>query len=166
MKQHDARARYLGERLLLRGESLTTAESCTGGLISAVLTEVAGASAWFGFGYITYSNLAKQQLLGVSAETLSSVGAVSERTVREMAEGARSRAAADWSIAVSGVAGPAGGSAEKPVGTVWLAIAGPDGQTEAWLRHFSGNRASIRRQTVDAALERLCRLLDGTTLVA
>lgn len=166
MRKSDARAGYLGERLRLRGETVATAESCTGGLISAALTGVPGSSDWFGFGFVTYSNQAKQRLLGVSAETLSSVGAVSERAVREMAAGACQCSGAEWSIAVSGIAGPGGGSEDKPVGTVWLAIAGPDGLSEAWVRHFDGDRASVRRQTVGAALDRLCHLLDAATLVA
>lgn len=160
MRQTECLAAQLGQQLLARGEWLATAESCTGGLIGAALTDIAGSSQWFGFGYITYSNQAKQHLLGVAAETLAQEGAVSERTVREMAEGARTRSGADWSIAVSGIAGPGGGTADKPVGTVWFAIAGPDGFSEAMVRQFNGGRAEVRAQTVETALKRLTQLLE------
>ena len=154
MQEIDALAQALAARLQARGETLAAAESCTGGLISAALTEVAGASAWFGYGFVTYSNEAKRALLGVSADTLARFGAVSEQTVREMAQGARTRAGADWAVSVSGIAGPSGGSADKPVGTVWFGLAGPDG-CEAFVRHFDGGRAEVRRQTVACALDSL-----------
>jgi nicotinamide-nucleotide amidase len=144
----------LGAVLLARGEQVATAESCTGGLISGALTEVAGSSDWFGYGFVTYSNAAKQSLLGVTAATLARVGAVSERTVREMAAGARRASGAEWSVAVSGIAGPTGGSADKPVGTVWFAVSGPDGD-EAFVCHFAGDRTEVRQETVRRALTRL-----------
>jgi nicotinamide-nucleotide amidase len=132
--------------LLARGETMATAESCTGGMIAAALTDIAGSSAWFGYGMVSYSNQAKQDLLGVSAVTLEAHGAVSEAVVREMAAGARQRAAADWAVAVSGVAGPGGGS---PAG--WHGVAGGGGA--GWLltrfvSYFAGDRAAVRRQTV------------------
>ncbi|MGL6072185.1 CinA family protein [Craterilacuibacter sp.] len=144
----------IGARLRERGQTVATAESCTGGMIAAALTDIAGSSDWFGWGFVSYANAAKCGMLGVNAASLASHGAVSEAVVREMADGARKVAGADWAISVSGIAGPGGGSADKPVGTVWLAIAGPDGG-EAWLRHFSGDRAAVRQQTLDAALTKL-----------
>ncbi|KJV33959.1 damage-inducible protein CinA [Aquitalea magnusonii] len=156
----------LGAALLARGETMATAESCTGGMIAAALTDIAGSSAWFGYGMVSYSNQAKQDLLGVSAATLEAHGAVSEAVVREMAAGARQRAAADWAVAVSGVAGPGGGSPEKPVGMVWLAVAGPDGCSRAWVSYFAGDRAAVRRQTVIAALNTVLEMLAGQPLSA
>lgn len=146
--------RLLGER----GETLATAESCTGGLIAAAITSVAGSSEWFEAGFVTYANRAKTALLGVLPETLAAHGAVSEATVREMASGARARAATTWAVAVSGIAGPTGGTAHKPVGTVCFAWAGPDGVTAA-TRHFRGNRAAVRIQTVEWALAALLQLV-------
>ncbi len=142
----------LGQRLLARGECLASAESCTGGWVAKVCTDQAGSSAWFERGFVTYSNAAKQELLGVAADTLAAHGAVSEATVREMAAGALARSAAHWSLAISGIAGPGGGSADKPVGTVWLAWAGPDGWQQACCKHFDGDRDAVRRQSVAAAL--------------
>jgi len=144
-------AEKLGELLLARGETVATAESCTGGLIAGAITEIAGSSAWFGYGFVSYANAAKQQLLGVPESILIDQGAVSEAVVRAMVEGARQKAGADWAVAVSGVAGPSGGSAEKPVGTVWLAWAGPAG-IETELRHFVGGRHEVRQQTLERAL--------------
>lgn len=112
----------LAQRLLDRGETVSVAESCTGGMIASALTDLAGSSAWFGYGFVTYSNEAKQALLGVSVESLRRHGAVSEAVVREMAAGARAKSGAAWSLAVSGIAGPGGGTAEKPVGTVWVGL--------------------------------------------
>jgi len=151
-----ALAKSAGEELERRGLKLTTAESCTGGWIAKTLTDVAGSSAWFEYGYVTYSNHAKQELLGVSEKTLRTHGAVSAETVLEMARGALSRSSADISVAVSGVAGPDGGSAEKPVGTVWFAWAWRDGEdiqrrTDRAL--LAGDRESVRRQSVATALK-------------
>lgn len=147
-------AQMLGAHLQARGQTVATAESCTGGLIAAAITEIAGSSAWFAYGWVSYANEAKTRLLGVSDAVLAEHGAVSEAVVRAMAEGARLQAGADWAVAVSGVAGPAGGSAEKPVGTVWLAWAGPAG-TQTQLQHFAGNRHAVRQQTVARALSGL-----------
>lgn len=160
MEDSQSLAAHLGAALQARGETVTCAESCSGGMISAALTDIAGSSGWFGYGFVTYSNQAKQQLLGVSGATLAQYGAVSEQTVREMAAGARLRAGADWAVAVSGIAGPGGGSPDKPVGTVWFGLAGPDGATAAWVSRFDGDRAEVRRATVLQALERLCRRVE------
>lgn len=152
----------IAERLLARGQWLGTAESCTGGLIAKTLTDLAGSSAWFERGVVTYSNLAKQQLLGVPEDLLERHGAVSGQTAGAMAEGLLQQSPVDWSIAVTGVAGPGGGSPEKPVGTVWIAWArrGREAQAQHFL--FRGDRAAVRQQTLDAALTGLIgRLLDA-----
>lgn len=147
-------AARLGAGLKAAGQTVATAESCTGGGIAEALTRIAGSSAWFDRGWVTYSNKAKQQELGVSANVLRAQGAVSEAVVLAMAEAARQQAGTDWAVAVSGVAGPDGGSAEKPVGTVWLAWAGPQGEIAE--RHvFPGDREEVRRQTVLRALSGL-----------
>ncbi|MBI3144237.1 MAG: nicotinamide-nucleotide amidohydrolase family protein [Pseudogulbenkiania sp.] len=159
-------ARQLGDRLLARGETVTLAESCTAGRIAGAITDIAGSSAWFGYGFVTYSNDAKRQLLGVRAETLAKDGAVSERTVREMADGALQRSGADWALAVSGIAGPAGGSTVKPVGTVWFALANRHGVTEAFVCHFTGDRLAVRRLAVETGLSRLIGLIDRQSLPA
>ncbi|HJV05858.1 MAG TPA: nicotinamide-nucleotide amidohydrolase family protein [Chromobacteriaceae bacterium] len=148
-------AACVGASLLARGESVCTAESCTGGLIASALTEVSGSSAWFGYGVVTYSNDAKQRLLGAQSAALQEHGAVSEAVVRQMVAGACRLSGADWAVAVSGVAGPSGGTPEKPVGTVWFALQGPDGRAEAFVRHFSGDRYQVRQQTVTTALQAL-----------
>jgi nicotinamide-nucleotide amidase len=145
----------LAGQLLRRGWWLSCAESCTGGGIAAALTDVAGSSAWFDRGFVTYSNQAKQEMLGVSADTLAAFGAVSRETALEMASGALARSAAQLSVAVTGIAGPDGGSPEKPVGTVWIAWASGE-RVDAVCEHFSGDRASVRAATVDSAL---CGLL-------
>ncbi|WP_028534294.1 CinA family protein [Paludibacterium yongneupense] len=163
---HSDIAASLGRRLIARGESVATAESCSGGLIAAALTDIAGSSDWFGFGFVTYSNEAKQKLLGVSASTLAAAGAVSERTVREMSAGALAVSGADWSLAVSGIAGPGGGSAEKPVGTVWFGLARAGGESRAFLRRFEGDRAAVREQTVQCALAALIEWLDEDVAMA
>lgn len=144
--------------LVARGEWLAVAESCTGGLIAAACTERAGSSAWFERGLVTYSNAAKQQLLGVPLAVLEGHGAVSEATVRAMAQGLRTVAPVQHGIAVSGIAGPGGGSAEKPVGTVWVAWAGPGG-VRARQFLFTGSRLAIRQQAVVAALQGLLEQL-------
>jgi len=145
----------LAERLLARGEWLTSAESCTGGWVAKVCTDLAGSSGWFERGFVTYSNAAKQELLGVSADTLATHGAVSEATVREMASGALAHSAAHWALAISGIAGPGGGSADKPVGMVWIAWAGPNGWQHTRCCYFDGDREAVRRQAVEAALQGL-----------
>ena len=144
----------VGQILKQRDWMLATAESCTGGGISAAVTDVSGSSSWFDRGFVTYSNSAKVDLLGVSELTLSEHGAVSETTAGEMAVGALARSAARIAVAVTGVAGPNGGSLDKPVGTVCFAWATAQGvQTEKV--HFDGDRAAIRQQTVQHALEGL-----------
>lgn len=148
----------LGMLLLARGQTVSAAESCSGGLICAALTEVSGSSAWFERGFVTYSNAAKIEMLGVPQAMLETFGAVSEPVVRAMAVGARKSAQADWAVAVSGVAGPTGGSDEKPVGTVWLAWVGP-GLELSECCHFDGDRAGIRAQTTQHALSRLVEII-------
>ena len=149
----------LASLLLARGQLLATAESCTGGLIAASCTELAGSSAWFERGFVTYSNEAKTELLGVPAELIAEHGAVSEAVARAMATGALMRSRADIAVAVTGIAGPTGGSDAKPVGTVWLAWAegGRDGSRESVAVHaekvwFPGDRRAVRGATVAHAL--------------
>lgn len=151
-------AQRVGRALLARRATVTTAESCTGGWISKALTDVSGSSAWFQSGYVTYSNEAKTSLLGVSTRLLRRDGAVSESVVTQMAKGALRAARADIAVAVSGVAGPHGGSAEKPVGTVWIAVARRRGRAvavETIHCRFRGDRESVRRRTVARALKAL-----------
>lgn len=141
-----------GAALKAKGWMLATAESCTGGWVAQAATSVPGSSAWFERGFVTYSDAAKQEMLGVRAATLAAAGAVSEATVAEMAAGALARSRARVAVAVSGVAGPTGGTAAKPVGMVCFAWASPAGvRTET--RRFEGDRDAIRRQSVAAALE-------------
>jgi nicotinamide-nucleotide amidase len=156
----DALAGRLGERLLAAGLMAATAESCTGGWIAKTFTDIAGSSAWFDRGFVTYSNAAKVQMLGVAEATLTAHGAVSEQTVRAMAEGALARSDAALSVAVSGIAGPGGGSADKPVGTVWLAWAGTPAGTRARRLQLPGDRDAVRRQSVAQALQGLLDALD------
>jgi nicotinamide-nucleotide amidase len=142
----------LGAALKQRKWSLALAESCTGGWAAQIVTAIPGSSGWFDRGFVTYSNAAKIDLLGVAATTLESHGAVSERTAREMALGALHHSQAQVTAAITGIAGPDGGSVEKPVGTVWFAWATPSCcKTE--MHHFEGNRESIRRQAVETALQ-------------
>ncbi|MDF7680137.1 nicotinamide-nucleotide amidase [Enterobacteriaceae bacterium ESL0689] len=147
----------VGLKLKAQGATVTTAESCTGGWIAKVLTDIAGSSAWFAQGTVTYSNEAKSQLLGVSKETLRIYGAVSAEVVAEMAAGALRVAGATYAISVSGIAGPDGGSAEKPVGTVWFGIAGDNGQSITQCERFVGGREAVRRQATAYALQFLWR---------
>jgi len=153
-------ARRLGDRLLARGWMAATAESCTGGWIAKTLTDVAGSSGWFDRGFVAYTNAAKQDLLGVDGATLAAHGAVSEATVRSMAAGALARSGAQVVVAVSGIAGPSGGTADKPVGTVWIAWARRDGMTDTRHRRFDGDREAVRRQAVAEAIQGLERLVD------
>jgi nicotinamide-nucleotide amidase len=148
-------ARRLGARLKKRGLKLATAESCTGGWIAQAITSIPGSSDWFDRGFVTYSNEAKKELLGVRARTLSRRGAVSEETAREMASGALKRSRAQIAIAVTGIAGPAGGTPEKPVGTVCFAWARKNGAMRSAVRRFGGSRERVRRQSVAAALRGL-----------
>jgi nicotinamide-nucleotide amidase len=156
----DELAKRLGAYLKRANEMLTTAESCTGGWAAQVVTSVAGSSAWFERGFVTYSNAAKQELLGVRTETLRAHGAVSEETAREMARGALERSQGTIAVSITGVAGPAGGTPDKPVGTVCFAWA-RDGEVRSETRRFAGDRESIRRQSVILALEGVMRALDG-----
>lgn len=148
-------ATRLGEALGARGLMVASAESCTGGWIGQAITAVSGSSAWYDRGFVTYSNAAKQEMLGVSAETLAVHGAVSEATVREMAQGALAASGADLAVAVSGVAGPTGGTPDKPVGLVCLAWALRGGALEARTLRFDGDREQVRRSSVEAALRGL-----------
>ncbi len=141
----------VARRLLAREQLLATAESCTGGWVAKVLTDQAGSSAWFAGGIVSYSNAAKMRLLGVRAGTLEQHGAVSEATVLEMAAGALRSFEAHYAVAVSGIAGPDGGTREKPVGTVWIGWAGPDG-ARARRFVFPGKREAVRWEAVQAAL--------------
>ena len=157
-----ALADTLGRELLAAGWRIVTAESCTAGWIAKALTDVPGSSQWVDCGYITYSNTAKMRDVGVSERTLAEHGAVSEAAVREMANGARRVAGVQIAVAVSGVAGPDGGTAEKPVGTVWFAVATPEASGAAAVcerRRFPGDREAVRRQSVDHALRLALRLL-------
>lgn len=155
----EALAARVGAALKSRGWMLATAESCTGGGIAQAVTAVAGSSAWFERGFVTYSNLSKQQMLGVREATLVAHGAVSEAAVREMAQGALRQSAAQAALAVSGIAGPGGGTPEKPVGTVWLAWATADGRIITTRQYFPGDRDEVRAQAVRAALQGLLDLL-------
>ncbi len=145
----------VGEALKARKLMMSAAESCTGGWIGQAVTMVPGSSTWFDRGFVTYTNAAKQEMLGVSADTLKSFGAVSAETVREMVAGALARSRARIAVAVSGIAGPDGGSSAKPVGTVLLAWGEKGGAITAQSMHFQGDRDAVRRQSVIAALEGL-----------
>ena len=153
-------ARAVGERLLARGEWLATAESCTGGLIAKLCTDIAGSSGWFERALVTYSNAAKHGLLGLPLERLDGPpGAVSAETVQGMVQGLLAAAPVQWAIAVSGIAGPGGGSPEKPVGTVWIGWGGLDAAASSSRFLFAGDRDAVRRQSAQAALEGLLILL-------
>ena len=149
-----AQAERLGAAALARGTMIATAESCTGGLLAGAITSIAGSSGWFERGFVTYSDLAKEQQLGVASSTIERFGAVSEETAKAMAQGAVRGSAAQWAVAVTGIAGPDGGSPDKLVGTVWFAWAGPD-HLQALKRQFDGDRAAVRQASVQAALEGL-----------
>jgi nicotinamide-nucleotide amidase len=151
--QLEALATALGERLLTRGWRLAVAESCTGGWVAQTITAIAGSSAWFEAGVIAYSNASKTALLGVTASTLAHAGAVSEATAREMAAGVLACTGADLSLAITGIAGPAGGSPGKPVGTVCFAWARRNREPESATRRFVGDREAVRRQAVLHALQ-------------
>ena len=155
-------AQALGERLSKRNMMLVTAESCTGGWVAQAVTAVPGSSDWFERGFVTYTNTAKQEMLGVSVDTLEQHGAVSEETVREMAQGALQHSHAQIALAVSGVAGPSGGSALKPVGTVCFGWAKKGAEPISRKMQFSGDREAVRRQAVVFALRGVLDLLkDG-----
>jgi nicotinamide-nucleotide amidase len=150
----------LGQHLLLRQWHVATAESCTGGGLAAAITQVAGSSAWFECGIISYADRIKQKLLHVSAETLAADGAVSEAVVIQMAKGVLKLSAANIAVAVSGIAGPSGGSDEKPVGTVWFAWARASGQVRTQVFHFAGDRVQIQHQAIVQGLRGLLTLFD------
>jgi len=159
-------AAQVGAALHAHGMMLAAAESCTGGGVASAVTEIAGSSAWFDRGFVTYSNQAKVDMLAVSSDTLARFGAVSEATVREMVEGALRNSQAQVALAVSGIAGPGGGTADKPVGTVWFAWGIKDGASVARLHQLAGNRAEIRAQAVRIALQGVLELLGHRTETA
>lgn len=148
-----ALAREVGQILRLQGRVLVLAESCTGGWVAQCITDVPGSSAWFDRGFVTYSNQAKCELLGVPTEIIQVYGAVSVETVRAMAAGALSHSAAGVAAAVSGIAGPTGGTLDKPVGTVWFAWQRGDGICRVKHMQFGGDRRQVRRQAVRVALQ-------------
>lgn len=159
-------AAQVGAALKAHGMMLTTAESCTGGGVAQVITGVAGSSAWFERGFVTYSNLSKQQMLGVSEATLQKYGAVSEAVVREMVSGALANSTAHIALSVSGIAGPDGGTADKPVGTVWFAWGIKQGMTIAQRYQLDGDRAAVRAQSVQIALQGALVMLQQRTELA
>lgn len=145
----------VGLALKARGATVTTAESCTGGWVAKAITDIAGSSAWFERGFVTYSNEAKAQMIGVKPETLAQYGAVSEPVVVEMAIGAIKAARATYAVSISGIAGPDGGSESKPVGTVWFGFASAAGEGITRRECFAGDRESVRRQATVYALQTL-----------
>lgn len=147
-------AKTLGQQLVKTQGSITTVESCTGGGIASAITDISGSSTWFKQAWVTYSNQSKIELVGVRADTLQEFGAVSEQVVSEMVQGAKKRAQADLAIAVSGIAGPSGGTLEKPVGLVWIALATNE-DLKTYKQNFSGDRISVRQQAIKWALEKL-----------
>lgn len=154
-----ALAADIGKQLRAHDLMLCVAESCTGGQLAQVITSVAGSSNWFERGFVTYSNEAKQEMLGVKENIISRYGAVSEQTAHAMAEGALRHSHADLSIAITGIAGPDGGTAEKPVGTVWFAWAGKNIATQTQHQQFSGDRIAISDQAVQFALKVMLEIL-------
>lgn len=159
-KPNDGLAQQVGAALKASSLMLVTAESCTGGGIAQAVTRVSGSSAWLDRGFVTYSNASKEEMLGVSPDTLDKHGAVSEATVREMADGALQYSRAQVAVAVSGIAGPTGGSEDKPVGTVWFAWA--MGRTVRTVCHqFTGDREAVRQKAVRIALQGIVDLLQN-----
>lgn len=154
----EANLTQISLELLKHSHLLATAESCSGGMIAAACTDLAGSSQWFERGFVTYSNAAKVEMLGVTAALIEQEGAVSEAVARAMADGALAHSQAHVSLAVTGVAGPTGGSEAKPVGTVWFAWC-VNGETHSEMQHFAGDRAAIRAATVRYALQRLLGFL-------
>src|SRR5690554_1987207 len=151
----------LAELLIQQDKMLATPESCTGGWVAKSCTDLAGSSIWFERGFVTYSNEAKQELLGVQAATLDKHGAVSQPVAEEMARGTLQHSRADISVALTGIAGPGGGSAQKPVGTVWIGWGIRHGDILSICYHFSGDRESVRRQAVFEALSGLIKILQA-----
>ena len=166
MSELQTLAERLGRELLNRGERLVTAESCTGGWVAQAVTSVAGSSDWFDRGFVTYSNAAKIDMLGVPEITLARHGAVSEATARQMAQGALRRSVGDWAVAITGIAGPGGGTPQKPVGMVCIAWAQRNGGCEALTCQFAGSRAEIREQSVRLALSGTLKRVMAATLMA
>ena len=152
-------AGQLGECMTSKGMKLASAESCTGGWLAKIITDIPGSSAWFVGSVVSYSNEAKQRLLGVSADTLAEFGAVSGDTVLEMSDGLFAQTDADVAVSISGIAGPDGGSDDKPVGLVWLSWGKRDKSVFANAFNFDGNREEVRRQSIKQALENLLDLL-------
>jgi nicotinamide-nucleotide amidase len=158
-RQLRALAQKLGERLTAAGLRMATAESCTGGWIAKVMTDIPGSSSYFERGFVTYTNESKQEMLGVRAETLDAHGAVSAATVEEMVRGALEHSSADIAVAVSGIAGPTGGSAEKPVGTIFFAWGDGEGRIKTQHQRLDGERDAIRKKAVEIALQGLLQLV-------
>ncbi len=154
----ESTAQQVADYLLGSGQQLATAESCTGGWIAKLLTDIAGSSEWFERGFVTYSNAAKQEMLGVSGQALAKHGAVSEAVVQEMVSGALAHSRASIALSVSGIAGPGGGTAEKPVGTVWFAWQREGASPVTACQQFPGDRDAVRRQAVIVALKGLLAL--------
>ena len=158
-------AQQVGVALKQHGMALVTAESCTGGGVAQAITMISGSSAWFDRGFVTYSNASKEEMLGVSPDTLEAHGAVSEQTVREMVDGALQYSRAQVAVSVSGVAGPTGGTPEKPVGMVWFAW-GTNESVHAECHHLSGDRDAIRAKSVQIALQGVLNIMNTITKIA
>ena len=158
MRQFEPAVLALASALRARGWKIVAAESCTGGLIAAACTAVAGSSDWFERGFVTYSNAAKTEAIGVDAALIAAHGAVSEEVALAMAQGALAHSQADLAVAVTGIAGPGGATPGKPVGTVWVALARRGAPAQADLLQLRGDRAAIRAQTVEYARQRLLTL--------
>jgi len=158
-------AQQVGEALKAHGMTLATAESCTGGGVAQTVTMISGSSEWFDRGFVTYSNTAKEEMLGVAPDTLEQHGAVSEQTVREMVDGALQYSRAQVALSVSGIAGPTGGTPEKPVGMVWFAW-GTSKSVQAVCHQLTGDRDAVRAKSVQIALQGVLNLLNGITQTA
>ena len=156
-------AKQVGLTLVQQGLMLVSAESCTGGWLGHMVTSIAGSSAWYERGFITYTTISKQEMLGVSSKTLKQHGAVSEQTAREMAHGAVSRSHAQIAVSITGIAGPGGGTVEKPVGMVCFAWVRKDNHVRSETRHFTGDREAVRQQSVAVALQGMMTLLHDTS---
>ena len=159
LKQKRELSQRLGDLLLQHDASVSTVESCTGGGIAYAITEIAGSSQWFNQSWVTYSNQSKSNLVGVDETVLSEYGAVSKETVERMACGGQNISKATYCLSVSGIAGPGGGTTDKPVGLVWFAITGPQQTTLSFCRRFSGDRSQVRDQAIVVALEKLIECL-------
>ena len=157
-------SQQLGQALLQNNATVTTAESCTGGGVASAITDVAGSSQWFGRGFITYANQAKHDMLNVPETVLSKQGAVSEAVVRAMVQGAAQLAGADYAVAISGIAGPGGGTEDKPVGTVWFAWLSPQG-ISSQVQILTGDRTAVREQAVKISLQKLLHMVTGCNTV-